>query len=97
MLRRPEPVIDRTEDPRILREVEERLRTEPSVDAARVRVEVDGAIVILYGSVDGLAAWNCAIRTAQLVQGVRSVVDYLVIERGPREVPCLAPRGFTSG
>jgi osmotically-inducible protein OsmY len=72
-----------------MQEVEARLAREPSIDAASVRVEVDGAIVILHGSVRGLAAWQCAIRTAQLAEGVRSVVDYLVIERGPREITCL--------
>jgi len=68
------------------------LSAEPSIDAATIRVEVDGAIVVLYGSVAGLDAWQCAIRTAQLVPGVLSVVDYLVIERGPHGVTCLAPR-----
>jgi len=88
-LRRPEPVIDRSRDSQILVEVESRLQREPSIQAGTVRVEVDGAIVLLHGSVRGLAAWQCAIRTAQLAEGVRSVVDYLVIERGPREVTCL--------
>jgi len=65
---------------------------EPALDAAAIRVEVDGAIVLLYGSVAGLQAWQCAIRNAHLVPGVRSVVDYLVIERAPAEIPCLSPR-----
>jgi osmotically-inducible protein OsmY len=89
-LRRPEPVIDRTQDSRILQEVEARIAREPSIDAGSVRVAVDGAVVVLHGSVRGIAAWNCAIRTAQLVRGVRTVSDNLVIERGPREVTCLA-------
>jgi osmotically-inducible protein OsmY len=88
-LRRPGPVVDRANDPRILQEVEARIAREPSIDAAEVRVEVDGAIVILHGSVRGLAAWQCAIRTAQLAEGVQSVVDFLVIQPGPREVTCL--------
>ncbi len=88
-LRRPLPAVDRTGDPRILQEVEARLAREPSIDAGSIRVEVDGAIVVLHGSVRGLAAWQCAIRTSQLVEGVRTVADYLVIERGPREVTCL--------
>jgi hypothetical protein len=91
-LSRGDPPVDRTQDPRIRGEVQARLSAEPSVDAAAIRVEVDGAIVILYGSVAGLDAWQCAIRTAQLVPGVLSVVDYLVIERGPHGVTCLAPR-----
>ncbi|CAN5630947.1 hypothetical protein BH23GEM6_BH23GEM6_04090 [soil metagenome] len=88
-LRREEPPVDRSRDPQIRAEVESRLQREPSIQAANVRIEVDGAIVVLHGSVQGLAAWQCAIRTAQLAEGVRSVVDYLVIERGPREVTCL--------
>src|SRR5690606_24997912 len=73
-----------------LSEVRGRLESEPALDADRVRVEVDGAIVRLYGSVDGIARWRCMIRNAELVDGVITVVDYLVIERGPRESPCLA-------
>jgi hypothetical protein len=92
LLRRPEPPVDRSQDPRILREVTARIAAEPVLDLARIRVEVDGAMVVLYGSVDGLGAWNCAIRNAQLVEGVRSVVDYLIIERGERDVSCRAPR-----
>jgi hypothetical protein len=49
-------------------------------------------MVILHGSVAGLAAWQCALRNAALVEGVLSVTDYLVIGPGPREVTCLAPR-----
>jgi hypothetical protein len=92
-LRRPAPPIDRSEDPRILAEVQSRLADEPSLDATRLRVEVDGRIVILYGSVDGVSAWQCAIRNAQLVTGVATVVDYLVIDRGPRDVVCRAQSG----
>jgi hypothetical protein len=91
-LRRPDPPIDRSSDPRILREVEQRLATEPALDAARIRVEVDGGVVVLYGSVDGLAAWQCAIRNAQLVEGVVTVVDYLVLARGDRNTPCRVQR-----
>gem|GEM_PF-3294095 len=94
-LRRPEPAIDRSQDPQIRVEVEARLQREPSIESGTIRVEVDGAIVVLHGSVRGLAAWQCAIRTAQLAQGVRSVVDYLVIERGPREVICLGAGAST--
>ena len=88
-LRRPDPPVDRSEDPRILQSVEERIAREPSLDEGRIRVQVDGRIVLLYGSVDGIGAWQCAIRTAQLVAGVSTVVDYLVIERGPARVVCL--------
>jgi osmotically-inducible protein OsmY len=90
-LRRPLPTPDTTQDTRIKREVEARLANEPAIDDGSVRVAVDGAIVLLHGSVRGLAAWQCAITNAELVSGVRSVVEYLVIERGPREIRCLAP------
>jgi osmotically-inducible protein OsmY len=87
-LRRPEPPVDRTHDPRIKREVEARLAREPALGPT-IRVEVDGAVVVLHGSVQGIAAWQCALRNAQLVEGVLSVTDYLVLERGPREIRCL--------
>jgi hypothetical protein len=92
MLRRPDLPIDRTDDPRILREVEVRLAQEPAIDAGLIRVEVNGRVVILHGSVAGLRAWQCAIRNAQLVQGVQSVSDFLAIERGPAGIQCLARR-----
>jgi hypothetical protein len=91
-LRRSEPPIDRSADPRILREVQQRLAAEPAVDATRIRAEVDGGIVVLYGSVDGIAAWQCAIRNAQLVPGVVTVVDYLVLGRGDPNTSCRAHR-----
>lgn len=91
-LRRGDMPVDRSLDPAILEEVTLRVQAEPALAARTIRVEVDGGIVLLYGSVEGMGAWQCAIRTAQLARGVRSVVDYLVIERGPREVACLAHR-----
>lgn len=96
LLRRPDPPVDRSQDPRIQREVEERLAREPDLGAETIRVEVDGAMVILRGSVRGIAGWQCAIRNAEMVEGVGTVVDYLVIERGPREITCLAPRELGS-
>jgi hypothetical protein len=78
----------------IEREVAARLAAEPSIGPGRVRVEVLGRTVALYGSVRGIGALHCAIRNAELVQGVRNVADYLVLEPGPREVRCLAPRTF---
>src|SRR5690606_20140515 len=91
LLRRGPLPVDRTQDPRILREVQERLAEEPSIDESLIRVSVDGAIVTLFGTVVGIDGWNCAILNAQLVEGVRSVVDYLAIERG-RSLPCQARR-----
>lgn len=90
-LRRPLPAVDRSQDERIRGEVERRLAAEPDLGSGALRVEVDGGIVLLHGSVEGIAAWKCAIRNAELVAGVRGVVDYLVLERGPREIRCLAP------
>lgn len=95
-LRRAEPPVDRSQDARITSEVQSRIAREPAIGET-VRVEVDGAIVILHGSVRGIAAWQCAIRNAQLVEGVRSVVDYLVLERGPREITCLGAGPVPAG
>lgn len=84
--------VDRSQDARIAREVQARLAGEPSIDAGNVRVDVQGGVVMLHGSVRGIGAWQCTITNGGLVQGVRSVVDFLVIERGPRDVSCVAPR-----
>ena len=92
LLRRPLPEPDRSQDPRILQEVEARIAREPSLDRDAIRVDVDGGIVLLHGRVEGIGAWRCAITNAELVPGVQTVVDYLVLARGPREVACLAPR-----
>jgi osmotically-inducible protein OsmY len=88
--------VDRSQDERIRQEVSARLAAEPSLDATNLRVEVDGGVVLLHGGVSGMGAWQCAISTSGLVRGVRSVVDYLVIGRGPRDVRCLAPRPDTA-
>lgn len=85
-------IVDASRDAHIRREVEARLGAEPSIAAGDIRVEVRGATVALHGSVRGIGAWQCALRNASLVDGVARVADYLLIERGPREVTCLAPR-----
>lgn len=92
LVRRTAPPVDRSDDPRIRAEVEARFAAEPALEAHTLRVEVDGRRVILHGSVRGIGAWQCAITNAELVEGVQTVVEYLVIERGPRDVSCLAPR-----
>jgi hypothetical protein len=79
-------------DERIRGEVSARLAAEPSIGAGRVRVDVKDRVVMLHGSVSGIGALQCAITNAGLAMGVESVVDYLVLERGPRDVRCLAPR-----
>ena len=91
LVRGSAPVVDRSQDARIRDEVGSRLSREPMLERGAVRVEVDGRTVLLYGSVRGLAAWKCALRNAELVDGVARVVDYLILERGPREGSCLAP------
>jgi osmotically-inducible protein OsmY len=80
---------------RIQREVEARLAAEPTIGAGRVRVEVTAAgEVSLFGAVSGLGALRCAERNTELVRGVRLVIDQLVLDPGPRDVRCLAPRVF---
>lgn len=91
-LRRPPPAIDTSQDARIRSEVEARIAAEPELDSSDIRVQVLGRMVTLHGSVRGIASWKCAIANADLVDGVESVSDYLVIARGEREVVCLAPR-----
>jgi osmotically-inducible protein OsmY len=88
-----------TEDARIGREVEARLAAEPSIGAGKVRVAVERGEVGLFGSVAGLGALRCAERNAELVHGVRLIIDQLVLDPGPRDVRCLAPRAAptTSG
>jgi hypothetical protein len=90
--RQPRLPVDRSQDERILGEVAARIAAEPSLDSESIRVDVEGGTVLLHGSVRGMGAWQCAITNAGLVRGVRSVIDYLVLERGERNVQCLAPR-----
>lgn len=84
------------EDARILREVEARLAAEPSIGPGRVRVAVERGEVGLFGSVAGFGALRCAERNAELVRGVRLVIDQLVLDPGPKDVRCLAPRGASA-
>lgn len=93
----PLTALDATQDTRIQREIEARLAAEPAVVLGDLRIEVSGGTVAVHGSVRGIGAYQCVIRNASLVEGVRRVVDYLVIERGPRDAPCLAPRRFGEG
>ena len=89
---RSAPPVDRSQDARIAQEVQARLAGEPSIGPGNIRVDVDGGVVMLHGSVRGIGAWQCAVTNGGLVRGVSSVADYLVIERGPRDVQCVAPR-----
>jgi hypothetical protein len=82
---------------RIQREVEARLAAEPSLSAAKLRVEARDGEVALYGSVSGLGALRCAERNAELVHGVRLLINQLVLDPGPREARCLSPRVMPGG
>ncbi len=85
-------MVDASQDLRIQREIEARLVAEPAIASGEIRVEVHDGTVALHGSVRGIGAYQCALRNAFLVDGVARVAAYLIIERGPRDVPCLAPR-----
>ncbi len=68
-----------------------------SLAAARLRVAVQpGGEVALYGSIPGFGALRCAVTNAELVQGVTLVIDHVVLDPGPVEARCLAPRVFPS-
>ena len=82
---------DPAADARIEREVQARLDAEPSIGSGQVRVEVRDGSVFLHGAVRGIGAWSCALRNASLVADAVDVIDFLVLERGPRETVCLAP------
>ena len=84
------------QDARITREIDARLAAEPSIGPGRVRVQVERGEVGLFGAVAGLGALRCAERNAELVRGVRLVIDQLVLDSGPRDVRCLAPRAAPS-
>lgn len=90
--KRPSELLDRTQDQRIQQEVEARLAAEPAIGPGRIRVAVEGGTVQLHGTVQGLGALKCALTNAELVSGVRLVVDMMVLERGPAQIRCLAPR-----
>lgn len=78
-------------------EVEARLAAEPSIGAGRIRAVVQGGgDVHLHGAAPGFGALQCAIANAELVPGVRLVVDFMVLQPGPSRVTCLAPRVFSA-
>lgn len=79
-------------DARVQAEVDARLAAEPSIGPGRVRVVVRRGEVELHGAVAGFGALRCAETNAELTPGVSLVIDFLVLEPGPREVRCLAPR-----
>ena len=83
-------------DEAIRREVEARLAAEPSIGTGRLRAVVNAGDVQLHGAVTGFGALQCAMANAELVPGVRLVIDYMVLQPGPRRVTCLAPRIFSA-
>jgi osmotically-inducible protein OsmY len=84
------------QEERIRREVEARLAAEPAIGAGRIRAVVNHGDVHLHGAAPGFGALQCALANAGLVSGVRLVVDYMVLQPGPRTVTCLAPRVFAA-
>ena len=80
----------------IRREVEARLAAEPAIGAGRIRAVVNNGDVQLHGAAPGFGALQCAIANAELVPGVRLVVDMMVLQPGPSRVNCLAPRVFAA-
>jgi len=94
----PEQVRDRVaQEETIRREVEARLAAEPAIGAGRIRAVVNGGDVQLHGAAPGFGALQCALATAELVHGVRLVVDMMVLQPGPSRASCLAPRVFAAG
>jgi hypothetical protein len=91
-----EAAAQQAEDTRIRSEVEGRIAAEPSLSAARLRVDVHDREVGLFGSVPGMGALRCAATNAELVQGVRLVIDHTELAPGPSQARCMAPRVFRS-
>ena len=85
-----------TQEEVIRAEVEARLAAEPAIGPGRIRAVVKGGDVQLHGAAPGFGALQCALANAGLVPGVRLVVDFMVLEPGPRTVTCLAPRVFAA-
>jgi hypothetical protein len=80
----------------IRREVEARMAAEPAIGAGRIRAVVNDRDVQLHGAAPGFGALQCALANAELVPGVRLVVDMMVLQPGPSRVNCLAPRVFAA-
>ena len=71
---------DRPDDETISFWVTEALRDDPRIDAADVRVAADEGIVTLSGTVKDIAAKRLASLEAQKIDGVRGIIDALVVE-----------------
>jgi glycerate kinase len=72
--------------------------TARQTDDARILREVEARLAAepSIGAGSGLGALRCAERNAELVRGVRLVIDHLVLDPGPRDVRCLAPRALAA-
>jgi len=67
-------------DEQIQQHVEDALDwADPSVDGSRIRVTVDGGVVILRGGVDMCSEKATAERVALLVRGVKAIVNALAV------------------
>ena len=81
-LRRSDPPLDRTHDPRIRGQVEARLAAEPSLESASIRVEVDGGTVLLHGgavelaSARGIKGWRLTMtHTHRVAEAIAVALD----------------------
>jgi osmotically-inducible protein OsmY len=71
-------------DERIEESVRAELEADPAVDAERVRIDVDEGVVELGGVVPHLLMVDAAIERAEMVHGVRAVVDRMEVPRDGR-------------
>ncbi len=73
------------EDQDITVAVEYNLVNDPSVPSHLIDVQTQNGIVILSGSVDNILAKDRAIRNAEIIKGVRSVIDKISVQPVYRE------------
>ncbi len=71
-------------DTRIARAVERELEVDAGVDARAISVDVDDGVVELRGRVRSLAIADAAIERAEMVDGVKAVVDRIEVAPGDR-------------
>jgi osmotically-inducible protein OsmY len=75
---------DRPSDATITLWVKEALHEDPRIDASEVNVEIDSGVVTLTGIVKSLAAKKYADLESKKIQGVRSVINEIVVWAKPR-------------
>ncbi len=71
-------------DVRIARSVRAELAVDPAVDPDAVEVDVTDGVVELRGEVPHLLMADAAIARAEMVHGVRAVIDLMELPRAPR-------------